>query len=217
VRRFAFPLMLLFVGPLVCPSTAAPILVQFEGRIETIEDSGRWAEEFELFAGGSVDAVYGLDPDEGVIQFGDGRYGARIPSGGNVMAGTYRSGGGRGGSLLILDDCWVSVFACVAGQGGDAYLVQLAGVSPSGVDFDLVIGMTTTDDSVLGGDAKITLLPPDPDRFENAWFRWLLTDGVRTSEMTGSVSSLRLVPEPSTLVLVVLGVGFAARQRRRGV
>jgi len=213
VRRLIFPLMLVSGGLLARPSAAVPILVQFEGRIEAIEDPGRLAAELEILPGGMVDAVYALDPEPGLIAFGDGRHGARLPSGNDVMAGTYRAGGGRGGSLLIFDNCWVSAFACVPGQGGDAYFIQLAGGSPAGVDFELVIGLSTSDDSVLGGDSEISPLPPDLDLFENAWFRWLLTDGVRTSAMTGSVSSLRFVPEPSTLALVVIGLAFVARRR----
>ena len=86
--------------------------------------------------------------------------------------------------VAIFDDCWVGDFTCVTGEGGDAYFVDLAGGSDSGVDYELLIGLSTLDDSVLGGDHDITPLPPDPRRFEDASFRWLLTDGVRTTEIT---------------------------------
>jgi len=99
---------------------------------------------------------------------------------------------------------------CVTGEGGDAYFVDLAGGSDSGVDYELLIGLSTLDDSVLGGDRKITPLPPDPGRFENASFRWLLTDGVRTTEITGGVVSLHPVSEPSTFIIAPLGFGLAA-------
>ena len=217
MRRFAPPLVLVLGGILACPCAAAPILIDFEGTIEVIDDAGGWAAEFGLFLGGTVDAVYQLDPDAGLVEFGDGRHGARLPSGGRVMAGTYRAGGGKEGNLLIFDDCWVGDFACVTGEGGDAYFVDLAGGSDSGVDYKLLIGLSTLDGSVLGGDREITPLPPDPRRFEDASFRWLLTDGVRTTEITGGVVSLHPVAEPSTFMIALLGFGLVARHRNRSV
>lgn len=211
------PLVLVLGAILVPPCAAAPILIDVKGTIEGIDDAGGWAEQFGLFVGGTVDAVYELERDAGLVEFGDGRHGARLPSGGRVMAGAYRAGGGKEGNLLIFDDCWVGDFTCVTGEGGDAYFVDLAGGSDSGVDYELLIGLSTLDESVLGGDREITPLPPDPRRFEDAWFRWLLTDGVRTTEITGTVVSLHPVSEPSTFMIALLGFGLAARQRNRSV
>jgi predicted phage baseplate assembly protein len=45
------------------------------------------------------DQVYTLDPSAGVVQFGDGIRGARVPAGAAVYARTYAYGGGADGNL----------------------------------------------------------------------------------------------------------------------
>lgn len=208
------PLLVVLGSISTRPSAGASMLVDFDGVIETIDDAGGWAAEFELLIGETVDGEYEVDPEAGVVTFGDGRHGARLPSGGRLEAGTYRTGGGAQGNVVVFDDCWIGDRTCVAGQGGDAYFVELTGESDSGVDFELILGLGSTDDTLVGGNLGIPLLPPDPSRFEVAGFRWILTDGVRISEVTGSLASLRTVPEPSTFATVLLAIALVSRRLR---
>ena len=58
-----------------------------------------WARTDELAAHGRDDKVFALDPEAGVVTFGDGLRGAIPPRGGRVRAARLRSGGGRAGNL----------------------------------------------------------------------------------------------------------------------
>ena len=64
------------------------------------EKTRRWLQVDDLGPYGSEDAVYVLDPLNGVVTFGDGVHGAPIPQGfRNVRATRYRVGGGAGGAV----------------------------------------------------------------------------------------------------------------------
>jgi predicted phage baseplate assembly protein len=62
--------------------------------------ASRWREVDNLVAYGGSDRVYVLDPDSGVVTFGNGRHGAQVPDGfRNVRAVVYRAGGGAAGAV----------------------------------------------------------------------------------------------------------------------
>lgn len=79
-----------------------------ELRLEVDEGGGfqPWQQVGDLLASGPDDPHYVLDPTTGEIRFGDGRTG-RIPTAnplnptGNLVARTYRYGGGRAGNVGI--------------------------------------------------------------------------------------------------------------------
>lgn len=59
----------------------------------------QWIRTDELAAHGRNDKVFSLDPEAGVVTFGDGLRGAIPPRGAKVRAAQIRSGGGRAGNL----------------------------------------------------------------------------------------------------------------------
>jgi len=60
----------------------------------------RWQAVDDLLTYGSDDPVYVLDPETGVVTFGNGLNGAALPSGfRNVRAASYRVGGGAAGAV----------------------------------------------------------------------------------------------------------------------
>lgn len=67
-----------------------------------VEQADAWqpAQRVTHFGGvGRNDLAYTLDPTAGIIRFGDGQRGARIPAGRRVRAASYRFGGGADGNL----------------------------------------------------------------------------------------------------------------------
>jgi predicted phage baseplate assembly protein len=59
-----------------------------------------WEEVPDLGAHGPDDRVFVLDAGAGVVEFGDGRHGVRVPPGfRNVIARAYRVGGGEAGAV----------------------------------------------------------------------------------------------------------------------
>lgn len=73
-----------------------------ESTLEVRVDDVRWEERPFLYGAGPRDRVYTTrrnDADETLIQFGDGRQGARPPSGENNIVASYRVGIGREGSV----------------------------------------------------------------------------------------------------------------------
>lgn len=187
----------------------------FEGKVDTIVDAGTWAATFDIELSEPTEAVYLLDTDAGVVGFGDGRHGQRLPAGGSVVAGTYRSGVGSG-ELTVFDDCYVKLLECVSGKGGDAYVIELLSEPLEGIVSRLLLVLATPDTSVINDDA-LPVLPPDIDRFEDRFFSWTLTDGVRLSELEGTITRLSPVPESTTLTLLGLGLaglGFAKRRHQ---
>jgi hypothetical protein len=65
-----------------------------DGRYET------WRRTDDLLAAGPDDGVYLLDPEAGIVQFGDGLRGRRPPQG-RVIAADYEYGGGPEGKVAI--------------------------------------------------------------------------------------------------------------------
>jgi predicted phage baseplate assembly protein len=60
----------------------------------------RWKEVEDLLNSGSEDEVYVLDPESGVVTFGDGINGVALPKGfRHVRAASYRVGGGTAGAV----------------------------------------------------------------------------------------------------------------------
>ena len=60
----------------------------------------RWTEVEDLLEFGSDDEVYVLDPETGIVTFGDGVNGAALPKGfRHVRATSYRVGGGAAGAV----------------------------------------------------------------------------------------------------------------------
>lgn len=59
----------------------------------------RWTRVEDLALSGPEDLVYTLDPQSGIVTFGDGTHGAALPQGfRNVRAVRYQAGGGRKGA-----------------------------------------------------------------------------------------------------------------------
>jgi hypothetical protein len=176
--------------------------VAFEGILTDIHDAGGLADLFDLKPGGAVDGFYSIDREAGTIRFGDGIHGTRLPSGGSVVAGSYRTGVG-GGTLTLLDDCYLSIRDCRPGAGGDAYLVELSGVAQDGIAFSLLLELSGRDSSVLS-ERDLPLAPPELTRFENRRFLWTLSGPNGASEFRGRLVSIETVAEPGTLLLLVL-------------
>lgn len=102
----------------------APLLAEVVGQ------PARWREVDDLSAYGPNDVVFTLDPDSGVVTFGDGRHGAALPPGfRHVRAVSYEVGGGAAGvvgardiSTLLHSAPFVTAVAnpLPAGDGADA-------------------------------------------------------------------------------------------------
>lgn len=83
-----------------------------------------WSGTGELAAHGGDDKVYRLDPEAGVISFGDGLRGAAPPRGAKVRAALLRHGGGRAGNLPAatleaISHARLAASQPVATQGGE--------------------------------------------------------------------------------------------------
>jgi predicted phage baseplate assembly protein len=65
------------------------------------DEATLWTEVADLAAYGADSTVFTLDPEEGIVTFGDGRNGRVVPEGfRNVRARRYRVGGGKAGAIL---------------------------------------------------------------------------------------------------------------------
>jgi hypothetical protein len=73
------------------------VVVQVEGENSAYET---WKRTDDLLAAGTEDKVYLLDPESGVVQFGDGLRGKRPPLG-RVIIAAYEYGGGAEGLVAI--------------------------------------------------------------------------------------------------------------------
>ncbi|MFF3456884.1 putative baseplate assembly protein [Streptomyces sp. NPDC002730] len=84
----------------VADDPAAP-LFPVEGAAPTAQSPPTvWREVPDLALAGPADRVFALDPDTGVLTFGDGVHGVALQPGvGNVRAVGYRTGGGRQGAV----------------------------------------------------------------------------------------------------------------------
>jgi len=82
-----------------------------------------------------------------------------------------------------------------------------------GVDLDVTIGLFDSSGIVFGSDA-LPVLPPDLDFFSTR--RFILFDQSETLSfrVAGDVSSLAVIPEPSTFALLGLGSVLVARRFR---
>jgi predicted phage baseplate assembly protein len=101
-------------------------------------DRVQWSEVATFYGTGGNDPVYTTEEDElgrMTVRFGDGRTGARLPTGRNNVAASYRRGIGmvgnvRAGSLTTLLDRPVGLSAAInpdqAGGGADAEKVDTA-------------------------------------------------------------------------------------------
>jgi predicted phage baseplate assembly protein len=68
--------------------------------LELMVDNEKWRRVDDLFRYGGDEKIYQLDPDTGVITFGDGINGARPPTGfRNMVAQRYQVGGGEAGRV----------------------------------------------------------------------------------------------------------------------
>jgi hypothetical protein len=200
--------------PLPASDAGGLVSILFDGKIDSIVDAGKWAATFGIEESEPAEAVYTLNPHAGVIGFGDGRHGQKLPTGGSVVVGTYRSGVDSG-ELTVFDDCYVKLLECVSGEGGDAYVIELLSEPVEGIVSHLLLVLATSDTSVINDDA-LPVLPPDIDRFEDRFFHWTLTDGTRVSELEGTIARLSPVPEPATLALFGLGfVGLGITRRHK--
>lgn len=96
---------------------------------DPVEPLVPWLECDDLGAAGPFDRVYELDPEAGVVRFGDGTHGRippLVPRGGAIVAETYRYGGGDAGnvaagavtSLQAAVPQVMGVVNIVAGEGG---------------------------------------------------------------------------------------------------
>jgi hypothetical protein len=95
-----------------------------------------------------------------------------------LVAGKYRTGVG-GGTLTLLDDCYLSISDCRPGAGGDAYLVELIGAAQNGIAFSLTLELGGRDTSIFG-ENDLPLLPPELTQFENRRFLWTLSGPKRS-------------------------------------
>ncbi len=79
-----------------------PVLARSVSLVGRTENGGlgRWYRTDDLLAAGPNDPVFDLDPEAGLIRFGDGLRGARPPRNVRLLA-TYQYGGGPAGNLAI--------------------------------------------------------------------------------------------------------------------
>jgi predicted phage baseplate assembly protein len=110
--------------------TSAPTPGGTESSLEVRVSDIRWHEVPDLYGHGPDERIYVTRTDEAnrtTVQFGDGRAGARLPTGTENVRATYRQGIGTGGlvraeqlSLLLTPVLGVrSVRNPVAAEGGD--------------------------------------------------------------------------------------------------
>jgi predicted phage baseplate assembly protein len=97
-----------------------------------------WTEVDSLDPAGPFDSVFALDREAGFVQFGDGRRGRippLVPNGGQVVALSYRYGGGKAGEVPVAAmtaletpaNGVAGVVNFIAAQGGrDAETLELA-------------------------------------------------------------------------------------------
>ena len=104
------------------------------------------------------------------------------------------------------------------GAGSDLYLATVPMLDSPQVGappLDLVLMLADSEGDAFSTDA-ITLVPPDLSQYETNFFI-LLEGGTGSPYVIGTITSLVLVPEPSSVLL--LGAGIAAvigLRRRRG-
>jgi predicted phage baseplate assembly protein len=82
-------------APVVAGST------QLQLTLGGVPDEG-WQEVFEWDRTGPADHHYRLDPESGLISFGDGRVGAVPPAEASIVAHSYCTGGGEAGNLRAI-------------------------------------------------------------------------------------------------------------------
>jgi len=91
--------------------TNTPVIVDDDPETATVEEFvleiqdadgrwQRWESTDDLYAAGSQDEVYTIDPESGVVQFGDGLRGKRPPAG-RLIRASYEYGGGPAGKVAI--------------------------------------------------------------------------------------------------------------------
>jgi hypothetical protein len=81
---------------------AAPTETGLESTLRVLVNGVRWHEAPTLFGRGPDERIYvtrTADDGTTTLQFGDGRTGARVPSGRGNVAATYRHGAGLGGRV----------------------------------------------------------------------------------------------------------------------
>jgi hypothetical protein len=205
------------------PAPAAPISIGFSGEITQVDDPGG------VFAGlsvpaGRVDGVFTLDPTAGTVSFGDGTVGQLIPNGGFSVSGTYRYGGSGGGNtpgaVILFPGCFVGSvlgFECAPGEGRDAYVVDLPPLAGDGFVQSFVVALVG---GIALGDTDVpSLLPPPLDTLDSAAFAWRFSTGDSVAVVTGVIDAIAAVPEPSSLLLIVIATVASAapmaRSRRR--
>ena len=93
------------------------------GRVTVTVNGRAWKQVANLHSAGPNDAVFVLNPQDGSVQFGDGRHGQK-PSGGATIRLSYRDGAGSSGNIskrIEKEDqanhFWVAVHKNIHGLG----------------------------------------------------------------------------------------------------
>jgi hypothetical protein len=186
------------------PAIASPITFSFSGTLTTVSAplSGTFSP------GQTISGTYTFESTTPDIAPGDPNFGGYFGANTNLsfVAGSYS--GSFGGPGFNATSVGLSF------GGVDIYQVNIpftgANVgAATPVQFSLDI--RDPDETALASDALL-LTPPDLALFEIRAITLLFSEG---SSVIASVDSLQLVPEPSALLLLAVGIAAGARTLRR--
>jgi len=190
------------------PESASAISFALTGQITAVIDPMQVLDG-TLLEGGQVDAAYIVryDDDGGTtVVFGDGQTGRRVPADGGVSVGNYRAGSGIGGNVTFSEPC-VATIDC---NHLAAYVLVLPLLTVAGVDQEFRMDL---------GGLKGSLFEPVPfwerlAEFQTRGFSWTFMAGNRTARVEGVMTGHEPVPEPSTILLLGMGLAAVAARRR---
>jgi hypothetical protein len=211
----------LLVIAIARPGAAEPIHIGFTGVVETVSDATGMLQHFNiaLDPGAVVQGAYVVDAQAGVVRFGNGEQGRVPASGGDVVSGSYRSGAGGSGNIQVdlFDDCFVGAIVghdCVPGQGADAYLLTLP-PNPNVLPLETFLMLLATDEpGPLIQSETFGPIPPPLDSFSRAAFVWTFVADGDQATVDGRITSVAIVPQLSTLALVIAGLGGLGMRSR---
>jgi hypothetical protein len=86
-------------------------------QFELLVNGEQWRQTDNLKGSAPDDRVFSLDAETGVVTFGDGIHGRRLPAGNTTIHATYKQGGGEAGA--VDDEVGLSLTWKVKGFGAN--------------------------------------------------------------------------------------------------